>query len=155
MQSAARFFFSQPTFAVAGASSNPHKFGHKIFAWYLAHDLHAIPINPTMSSVEVQGQHFDTIASVAELKDPARAALSVITPPAVTAKVLREAKAAGVRAVWLQPGAFTEEELEYAVQNFPGGAVAGFAGGTVGAEGWCVLVDGEAAMSAAGTAEKL
>ncbi|KAF2774320.1 NAD(P)-binding protein [Teratosphaeria nubilosa] len=155
MQSAARFFFSQPTFAVAGASSSPHKFGHKIFAWYLAHDLPAVPVNPTISSVEVRGKHFDTIASVSELKDPVHSALSVITPPPVTAKLLQEAKEAGVRAVWLQPGAFTEKELEYAVQHFPGGAVGGFEECTVGAEGWCVLVDGEAAMTAAERAEKL
>ena len=78
----------------------------------------------------------------------------MITPPPVTAKVLEEAKKAGVRAVWLQPGSFTDEELDYAVKEFPGAAVGGFSDGTVGGEGWCVLVDGENAMKAAAAEDK-
>ena len=64
----------------------------------------------------------------------------------MTAQLLREAKEVGVKAVWLQPGSFTDRELEYAMKEFPGAAVGGFAEGTVGGEGWCVLVDGDAAM---------
>jgi hypothetical protein len=73
----------------------------------------------------------------------------------VTAKVLEEAKQAGLRAVWLQPGSFTERELDYALEAFPGAAVGGFSEGTVGGEGWCVLVDGERAMNSAGKQERL
>lgn len=54
-------------------------------------------------------------------------------------------------AVWLQPGTFDDAVLEYA--RGEGGfeaVVAGFGGGTRGGEGWCVLVDGERAMKAAG-----
>ncbi|KAK3072190.1 hypothetical protein LTR53_007261 [Teratosphaeriaceae sp. CCFEE 6253] len=154
MQSAARLFFTAKTFAVAGASSDPSKFGHRIFAWYLSRSLPAIPVNPTCPSITVRGKDFVTLASPAQLTDPAHMSLSVITPPQVTAQLLREAKAAGVKAVWLQPGSFTERELEYAVREWPGAAVGGFAEGTVGGEGWCVLVDGDAAMSG-GEREKL
>lgn len=52
----------------------------------------------------------------------------------------------GVRAVWLQPGSFGEDELALAEREFPGAAVGGFDDGTRGAEGWCVLVDGEKAL---------
>jgi hypothetical protein len=74
----------------------------------------------------------------------------VITPPKVTLAVLKEAKEAGVPAVWLQPGAFDDEVLAYAEKEFPGATVAGYEGGTVGGEGWCVLVDGENSLRAAG-----
>lgn len=47
----------------------------------------------------------------------------------------------GIKAVWLQPGTFNDEVLEYAKDNFES-AVAGDEEGTVGGEGWCVLVDG-------------
>jgi hypothetical protein len=47
----------------------------------------------------------------------------------------------------MQPGTFDEEILEYAVNEFE--AAVGGEGGR-GGEGWCVLVDGEAAMKAAG-----
>ncbi|KAK5740236.1 hypothetical protein LTR17_004737 [Elasticomyces elasticus] len=130
MQSAARTFFTSTTFAVAGASSDPSKFGHKIFAWYLAHDLHAVPVNPTCSSITVRRKEFDTVASPLKLKDPRNTGLSVITPPPITAQLLREAKQAGIKAVWLQPGSFTDKELDYAIKEFPGAAVGGYAKGT-------------------------
>lgn len=68
----------------------------------------------------------------------------------MTAKLLREAKEAGVRAVWLQPGSFGEDELEYALKEWPGAAVGGFGEGTRGGEGWCVLVDGDEAVKGRG-----
>jgi hypothetical protein len=60
---------------------------------------------------------------------------------------LKEAKEAGVPAVWLQPGSFNDDVLQYAQQNFKA-AIAGDGGR--GGEGWCVLVDGEAGLKAAG-----
>ena len=73
--------------------------------------------------------------------------LSVITPPKVTRRILKEAKEAGIRAVWLQPGTFEAEELKIAQEAFGReGVVAGEGEGTRGGEGWCVLVDGEEAM---------
>ncbi|KAK3049857.1 hypothetical protein LTR09_008777 [Extremus antarcticus] len=155
MQQAAKTFFSSPRFAVAGASSTTSKFGYKIFNWYLQHELPAVPLNPTCSTVTVRKQQYDTVPSPSKLEDPQHTSLSVITPPPVTAKVLKEAKEVGVRAVWLQPGTFTDKELEYAVKEFPGAAVGGYSEGTVGGEGWCVLVDGDAAMKAAGRQERL
>lgn len=53
----------------------------------------------------------------------------------------------GIPAVWLQPGSFDEEVLEYAQGNFQA-AIAGEGGR--GGEGWCVLVDGEEGMRLAG-----
>lgn len=155
MQTAAKAFFASPTFAVAGASSNTMKFGHKIFKWYLNHDLQAVPLNPSCPSITVGRQEYDTVSSPSKLQNPQQTSLSVITPPPVTSQLLREAKEAGVRAVWLQPGSFTDAELEYAVKEFPGAAVGGFAEGTRGGEGWCVLVDGDAAMRDAGKEGRL
>ena len=69
----------------------------------------------------------------------------------MTAKLLREAKEVGVKAVWLQPGSFNDEVLDYAKKSFPGATVGGEGGG--GGEGWCVLVDGDWAMAQAGRKE--
>lgn len=148
MQTAARTFMSSPRIAVAGASSNPSKFGHQIFAWYLTHKPTPTPIaiNPFNSTISVCNQSFDTIASPSQLQEPGKTSLSIITPPEVTKRVLKEARDAGVKAVWLQPGSFGADELAYAEREFPGAAVGGFGDGTRGAEGWCVLVDGEKAL---------
>lgn len=57
--------------------------------------------------------------------------------------------------MWLQPGTYDDEVLEFARSNFKA-AIAGDGGR--GSEGWCVLVDGEAGLRAAGvdwTSQKL
>lgn len=63
-----------------------------------------------------------------------------------------------VPAVFLQPGTFDDEVIKFARdgegEDAGAGAfkavVAGFGGGTVGSEGWCVLVDGERGLKKAG-----
>lgn len=72
--------------------------------------------------------------------------MSIVTQPHITLNVLREAKQAGILSVWLQPGSFDEQGLEYAKKEFKA-AVGG--DGERGGEGWCVLVDGDAARERA------
>ncbi|KAF1926374.1 NAD(P)-binding protein [Didymella exigua CBS 183.55] len=149
MEAALITFFLSPRFAVAGASSDPSKFGHRVFAWYLQHSLPVTPINPRSPTISVLKRDHTTVPSPTALSDPPASdySLSVITPPAVTKQLLKEAKEAGVPAVWLQPGSFDGDVLEYAQKSFK--AVIAGDGGR-GGEGWCVLVDGEAGLKAAG-----
>lgn len=72
----------------------------------------------------------------------------------MTLKLLKEAKEAGVPAVWLQPGSFDDEGLAYARREFKA-AIAGTEPGegglaSRGEDGWCVLVDGESGLKIAG-----
>ena len=70
----------------------------------------------------------------------------------MTLKVLREAKDAGVASVWLKPGSFDDEGLEFARHEF----MVGFGGcGGTGGEGWCVLVDGDRLLQAVEKTGKL
>ncbi|KAI9054629.1 hypothetical protein LZ554_001782 [Drepanopeziza brunnea f. sp. 'monogermtubi'] len=158
-EAAARAFFSAPQFAVVGASSDPTKFGHKIFTWYTHHNLPVTPINP--SSPEIKAfppypaldiKSYPTLPNLSALPNPAQTSVSIITPPKVTIKVLEEAKKLGVQGVWLQPGSFDDEVLKYAMKQFK--AAVGGDGGR-GHEGWCVLVDGEKAAKEAGKSLKL
>lgn len=75
--------------------------------------------------------------------------MSIITPPFATRKILQEAKELGIPAVWMQPGTFDKEVMEFARNEGAFKAVVGGDGGR-GHEGWCVLVDGERALEAAG-----
>lgn len=116
-----------------------------VLVWYHTHGLPVIPINPSTPEIKLPAQAYETVASPSALEAPQQTALSIITPPAVTRKILEEAKSTGIQAVWLQPGSFDEQGLEYAKANFEA-AVGGRGGG--GGEGWCVLVDGESALRA-------
>ena len=120
-----------------------------VLAWYHTHSLAVTPINPGRPSISVPSKTYETVPTVSALPDPKHTALSFLTPPSVTRKVLEEAKTAGIPAVWLQPGSFEDRDLEYAKQNFES-AVGGYEAGTVGGEGWCVLVDGEDSLRSAG-----
>ncbi|KAI1300621.1 CoA binding domain-containing protein [Xylaria venustula] len=144
-------FFSSPQFAVVGASSNPAKFGHKVFVWYKDRKLPVSPINPAPSITTRYGEH-ETVKSVSELSDPKNTSLSIITPPPVTLEVLKEAKRVGIPAVWLQPGTFDDEVIRFArgrdTQGYAGEVIAGDGG--AGSEGWCVLVDGDKGLRSAG-----
>jgi hypothetical protein len=88
------------------------------------------------------------VASLSALQEPdEHTAVSVITPPHVTRKALEEAKGLGIQAVFLQPGTFDDGVLAFARDNFKT-VLAGEGG--AGGEGWCVLVDGERGLRAAG-----
>ncbi|KAK4244462.1 CoA binding domain-containing protein [Corynascus novoguineensis] len=144
---ALRSFFQASRYAVVGASTNTAKFGYKVFKWYVDHGLPATPINPGAPAIAVDGRDFPTVASLSALQEPQGTAVSIITPPPVTKKTLEEAKSLGIQAVFLQPGTFDDDVLAYARDNFAT-VLAGKGG--AGSEGWCVLVDGERGLQAAG-----
>ncbi|KAE8149119.1 CoA binding domain-containing protein [Aspergillus avenaceus] len=152
---AVKRFFSSPRFAVAGASNDTNKFGYKILAWYHQHSLPVTPINPRAPEIQLPSRAYTTVASPSGLPSPSQTSLSIVTPPGMTLKVLQEAHSVGIPAVWLQPGTFDGAVLEFAQKHFAA-VIAGEGG--AGSEGWCVLVDGEAGLDAAGvdwTVQKL
>ncbi|KAJ5505002.1 hypothetical protein N7463_007876 [Penicillium fimorum] len=116
-------------------------------AWYHQHSLPVTPLNPRASQITLPSRAYDTVPSPASLPSPTQTSLSVVTPPAVTLKLLEEAHSVGIPAVWLQPGTFDNQVLEYAHSHFE--AVIAGDGGR-GSEGWCVLVDGDEGLEAAG-----
>ncbi|KAJ7091981.1 NAD-P-binding protein [Mycena belliarum] len=96
-----KLFLSSPLFAVVGASRDPTKFGTKVLNWYQNRNLNVQPIHHEESHLE----GLATFPSVADLPEPAKTAVSIITPPTVTLSILQAALPLGVPAVWIQPGA--------------------------------------------------
>ena len=93
-------FLSAGPYAVVGASRDRRKYGNKVLRCYLQHGLEVFPVNP--NATEVEG-----VAAVPNLRRLTTAvrAISVITPPEVTERVIENAPAAGAELVWMQPGA--------------------------------------------------
>lgn len=117
-----------------------------VLTWYHIHGLPVTAVNPKTPEITLPSRSYSAVDSPASLTVPSQTSLSIVTPPPATRKVLEEAKLVGVPAVWLQPGSFDREGLEYAKANFR--AAVGGEGG-MGGEGWCVLVDGESGLEAA------
>ena len=101
-------FLAASSFGVAGASSNREKYGNKVLRAYLQNGHSAIPIHPVESEVEGQRAYPDLASA------PGIESLSIITPPAVTEKIVEDAIQAGVRHLWMQPGAESQTAIDRA-----------------------------------------
>lgn len=100
LQEQIQAFLASAPFAVFGASPDPSKWGHRVFASYLKHGYRAFPINPSAAEVLGQAAYRD----LASLPEPVGAA-SIITPHPVTERIVEQLIGAGVKHVWMQPGA--------------------------------------------------
>jgi predicted CoA-binding protein len=102
-------FLAQKRFAVVGASPDRAKYGNKVLRCYLQHGRDAVPVHP--KEPEVEGR--TAYASLGAIPGGV-GAVSVITPPAVTEKVVEEAGRLGIRHLWMQPGAESEAAVRRA-----------------------------------------
>lgn len=118
-------FLSGETFAVVGASTHREKYGNKVLRVYQQQGKTVYPINPRASVIEGLTAYPD-LGSLPELPH----GVSIITPPAITEKVVEEAVSLGVKHLWMQPGAESAKAVSYAREN----------GVNVVAYGACVLV---------------
>jgi uncharacterized protein len=118
-------FLDSRRFAVVGASQDRAKYGNKVLRVYLQNKRDVVPINPTASEVEGLAAYRDITSVPGEID-----AVSIITPPAVTERVVQDAIARGVKHIWMQPGA----ESDAAIEAGEG------AGANVIAGGPCILV---------------
>jgi predicted CoA-binding protein len=118
-------FLSAETFAVAGASANRDKYGNKVLRALTESGRQVYPLNP--KEAEIEG--LPAYATLTDLPIVPQS-LSIITPPAVTRQIVRQAVAEGVKSVWMQPGAEDEQASQ----------IARDAGLNVIDDGSCVLV---------------
>lgn len=98
--------------AVVGASNDPSKYGNVIVKDLSAKGYTVLPVNPREAAIAGIPAYPD-LASV-----PAPVHIvNVVTPPAVTRRVLEEASSLGLPAVWLQDGSWDEEALGLAAKS--------------------------------------
>lgn len=119
-------FLNAKKFAVAGASTKRHKYGNKVLRCYLEHNYDVIPVNP--GADEVEG--IACAGSIADLP-PDVEALSIITAPAVTLEVVKQAIEKGIKHIWMQPGAEEPAAVELCRDH----------GLNIIADGSCLLIE--------------
>jgi len=125
VQSLIAEFLAKRPFAVVGASRHRDKYGNKVLRAYQQHALKVYPVHPREAEIEGLAAY----PTLADLPEPARG-VSVITPPAVTEKIVDEVIRLGIQWIWMQPGAESAAAI----------ARAKAAGVNVIAGGPCVLV---------------
>jgi predicted CoA-binding protein len=104
-------FLAGAPHAVVGASTRRDKYGNKVLRSYLQRGRPVHCVHPT--EVEIEG--VPCVRSIAELPDGVHG-LSIITPPPVTERVVREAAEKGIRRLWMQPGAESRVALDLAAE---------------------------------------
>jgi predicted CoA-binding protein len=113
-------FLAGKRFAVVGASQDRGKYGNKVLRVYQQNKRDVVPVNPKADEVEGLPAYPDLASIPGEIDG-----VSIITPPAVTEKVVYEALERGIKNIWMQPGA----ESDAAVHMGEAGGANVIAGG--------------------------
>ncbi|MDD5286082.1 MAG: CoA-binding protein [Desulfuromonadaceae bacterium] len=93
-------FLESPAFGVIGASTNRQKYGNRVLRCYQQNGRKVVPVNPNEAAIE----GIPCVAAISDLPQEV-VSISMITPPAVTAKLVPQALEKGIRNIWMQPGA--------------------------------------------------
>jgi predicted CoA-binding protein len=93
------FLNKKNVFAVVGASVNVAKYGNKIYSNLKSADYEVYPINPKIHKI------FED-KCYAKLKDLPKKpdVVSLVVPPKITDRVIKECKDLKINKIWMQPG---------------------------------------------------
>ncbi len=105
-------FLSSEAFAVVGVSRNPRKFGNAVFREMRKKGLDVHPVHPHLDA-------FDGVACVGQISRlPATVhSVVVVVHPEDARKIVAECCEHGIRHIWLQQGAESEEAIAYANEH--------------------------------------
>lgn len=99
-------FVSQKTMAVVGVSKKKGKFGSTAYRELKAKGYRVFPVNPSIDDFEGDKCY----PSLRELPEVPGGAV-IVVPPKAAESVVRDARAAGIRRIWLQQGAESQEAI--------------------------------------------
>ena len=105
-------FISQKTFALVGVSRSGNKYGNIVFRNLKAKGYKLYPVHPEAGTLEGVTAYKD-FASLPEKVD----GVILVVPPEQTEKVVQDAAAAGVKRVWMQPGAESRAAIQFCREN--------------------------------------
>lgn len=104
-------FLDGDRYGVVGTSVDRSKYGNKVLRCYMQAGHTAIPVHPRETTIE----GLACVASIAALPKDVYG-LSIITPPPITERIVEEAAAAGIKRLWMQPGAESDRAIARAAE---------------------------------------
>ncbi len=105
-------FVAYKKVALAGVSRNGEKFGNVLYKELRKKGYEVYPVNPHTEILDGEKCY----RSLAELPKDTEGIL-INLPPASSVELLKEANEVGLKSVWLQQGASSEETREYCANN--------------------------------------
>jgi hypothetical protein len=112
MEQANDFLDKKNIFAVIGVSTNPDKWGFKIYDGLKSKGFMVFPVNPKYDKIK------DNVC-YADLRSLPKKPNVVITvvPPKITEKIVEQCKDLGINKVWMQPGSESKEAITFCENN--------------------------------------
>lgn len=101
-------FLTQRTLALVGVSRDGHGFGNTVRKELARKGFTVHLVHPEAESIDGQ----PCFKSLAALPERVGGAV-LVTPPAVTEKLVREAFVAGIPRIWMQQGAESDEAIRF------------------------------------------
>jgi len=105
-------FLAQKTLALVGVSRDGKGFGNAVRKELAAKGYTLLLVHPEADAIE--GTR--CARSVRDVADRVGGVI-LVTPPAATAKLVREVAEAGIGRVWIQQGAESDEAIRYCEQH--------------------------------------
>lgn len=105
-------FLAPKRFALVGLSRDPKKFSRAVFKELSNKGFEIIPVNPNMEEVEGKKCY----PTLNDLPSDVNRVL-IMTPKKQTSEVVKQAADRGMKHVWIQQGAETDEALDLAKEK--------------------------------------
>ena len=112
MQDTIKEFMGKKKFAIVGATDNPEKNGNRIFKNLKGRGYEVFPVNPKLDVLD-DTKVYHSLSDIPEKVD----VVDFVVPPPVTEEILKECKKLGLTRIWLQPGAESENAIQYCIDN--------------------------------------
>jgi hypothetical protein len=103
---------SKKKFAVIGSFRDQYKYAYRILKKLILQGCTVYPVNPNIEQVE----GFKCYKSIIDIPDTPECA-NIVTPPKVTEEIVKECLAKGIRLVWMQPGAESNDAIKFCNEN--------------------------------------
>jgi len=100
-------FLAAETVAMAGVSRNPKKFGFMAFRELREKGMNVIPVNPNAGEIHQVKTYPDIMSLPPEVKN-----VIIMTRKDKCAGLVREAKAKGLKHIWLQQSSESSDALK-------------------------------------------
>lgn len=92
--------------AVVGMTERKERFGYKIWKILKEHNYKAYGVNPNYEEIEGE-KIYNTVLDLPEKPD----VIDMVVNPIIAIKILDQAKEAGIKYIWFQPGSFNDEVI--------------------------------------------
>ncbi len=107
-----KFLKKENIVAVVGVTTNPEKWGYKVYKTLRESFPRVYPVNPKYESV-LGDRCYRNLESLPEKPD----VVITVVPPGVTENVVKSCRELGIGMVWMQPGSESRKAIEFCGRN--------------------------------------